>query len=359
MKLRRLVIYTTCLLIVPAAVWQVYKRLLRTKDVRNMEEKKETNPEVDTVSEAETKPEAESNCEEEEKVDFAKQRAEFNERLKHLDKVENTKEMQKRYERYKVFDQFQEIAKDAFETLRDEDPRGLIYQAFNMLSVCPGSRMGMDKRDIVEVFWGSKIYDREYRDKSGDRLRFKFNTESGATLYFLRKDNGLVDIYLFPSTTDKRKSEEDGILLKDDVEPKKLLGKWYRKRLWWSFMAYTEVTSLDGSPTLWQRIRVAKNRFVKPKVIEGVVQQRVVVRWIGKTLWWVFTVGLSGCLVTVYYDWKNDDKDEVRQSLERIDDTLKDDANKDSVEIKAVSDKVESLSVGVHEILSLQKGQKR
>lgn len=299
-----------------------------------------------------------SDSKQEEKTDFAKQRVEFNERLKHLDKVENTKEMQKRYERYNEFDKFQEIAKAAFESIRDNDPRGLIYQAFNMLSVCPGSRMGMDKRDIVEVFWGSKIYDREYRDKSGDRQRFKFNTESGASLYFLRKDNGLVDIYLFPSTTDKRKSEEDGLLLKDDVEPKKLLSRWYRKRLWWSFMAYTEVTSLDGSPTLWQRLRVLKNRFVKPRVIDGVVQQRVVVGWVGKTLWWILTVGLSGCLVTAYYDWKNDEKEEVKRSLERIDKTLKNDASKDSVEIKVFSNKVDSLSVGVQEILRLQKRQR-
>ncbi len=347
MNLRNFTFCTACLLVVPTALWLVYKRISRTKSKSKMEEQIGTNSEV------------ESKPEEEKKVDFAKQRAEFNERLKYLDQVENTKEMKKRYERYEEFDKFQEIAKDVFENFRDKDPRGQIYQAFHMLSVCPGSRMGMDKRDIVEIFWGSIIYDREYRDNSGNRQRFKFNTESGATLYFLRKVNGLVDIYLFPSATDKRKSEEDGLLLKDDVEPKKLLGKWYMKRLWWSFMAYTEVTSLDGSPTLWQRIRVVKNRFVKPKVIDGVVQQRVVVRWIGKTLWWVLTVGLSGCLVTAYYDWKNDDKDEMKQSLERIDNTLKENASKFSVEIKAISNQVDTLSNSLREMTRQQKEQKK
>lgn len=337
MKLRSLSLYTACLLIVPTAIWQVYKRLLRAKEIRNMGEKKEIN------------------SEEEEKVDFAKQRAEFNERLKHLDKVERTKEMQKRYERYKDFDKFQDIAKDAFENLRDNDPRGLIYEAFNMLCVCPGSRMGMNKRDIVEVFWGSKIYDSEYKDNSGNGSHFKFNTEKGATLYFLRKDNGLVGIYLFPSVTEKRQYEETGIILKENVNPKCLLRKFYLRRLWWSFMAYTEVTSLDGSPSIWQRIRVAKNRFVKPMIVGNEVKQRVVVNWIGKTIWWITTVGLSGCLITTFYDWKNNGNDEIQNRIERIDRTLIQQTTNDSIEVKEISKRIDSLNMNLRHLIKVQE----
>ncbi len=337
MKLRSLSFYTACLLIVPTAIWQVYKRLLRAKEIRNMGEKKEIN------------------SEEEEKVDFAKQRAEFNERLKHLDKVERTKEMQKRYERYKDFDKFQDIAKDAFENLRDNDPRGLIYEAFNMLCVCPGSRTGMNKRDIVEVFWGSKIYDSEYKDNSGNGSHFKFNTEKGATLYFLRKDNGLVGIYLFPSVTEKRQYEETGIILKENVNPKCLLSKFYLRRLWWSFMAYTEVTSLDGSPSIWQRIRVAKNRFVKPMIVGNEVKQRVVVNWIGKTIWWITTVGLSGCLITTFYDWKNNGNDEIQNRIERIDRTLILQTTNDSIEVKEISKRIDSLNMNLRHLIKVQE----
>lgn len=285
-----------------------------------------------------------------------KKREEFNERLKHLDKIENTKEMHVRYNRYEVFDKFQGIAKNAFESLRDSDHRGRIYEAFNMLNVCPGSRMGMDKRDIVEVFWGSKVYDSEYKDNSG--VRFKFNTETGATLYFLRKDNGLVSIYLFPSITEKRKFNEDGILLKDDIEPKKLLSKFFQKRLWQSFMAYTEVTALDGSPSLWQRIRVAKNRFVKPIVVDGVVCQRVIVQWLVATLSWVIGVGLSGCLVTAFYDWKNDDDKKLSQNFEKIDGTLKHNSSKDSLAMIKISEQIDSLNLKVAEFIGLQKQKK-
>lgn len=161
--------------------------------------------------------------------------------------------------------------------------------------------------------------------------------------------------YLFPSVTEKRQYEETGIILKENVNPKCLLSKFYLRRLWWSFMAYTEVTSLDGSPSIWQRIRVAKNRFVKPMIVGNEVKQRVVVNWIGKTIWWITTVGLSGCLITTFYDWKNNGNDEIQNRIERIDRTLIQQTTNDSIEVKEISKRIDSLNMNLRHLIKVQE----
>ncbi len=120
-------------------------------------------------------------------------------------------------------------------------------------------------------------------------------------------------------------------------------------------MAYTEVTSLDGSPSIWQRIRVAKNRFVKPMIVGNEVKQRVVVNWIGKTIWWITTVGLSGCLITTFYDWKNNGNDEIQNRIERIDRTLILQTTNDSIEVKEISKRIDSLNMNLRHLIKVQE----
>ena len=117
-------------------------------------------------------------------------------------------------------------------------------------------------------------------------------------------------------------------------------------------MSYTEVTSLDGSPSLWQKVRVAYFRFVKPIIVDGIVQQRIIVKGILKTLWWIVTVGLSGCLVTAYYDWKNDDKKELHNRIERSSSAIIQSESQIGLDVKEISRQVDSLNSNVLELLN-------
>lgn len=59
-----------------------------------------------------------------------------------------------RLERYQAFDKFHTKAECIFKGLRDSDKYALEYQKFYILSVCSGGRLGGDRKDMIEVFWG-------------------------------------------------------------------------------------------------------------------------------------------------------------------------------------------------------------
>lgn len=212
--------------------------------------------------------------------------------------IENPPEIQERFQRYRDFDTFQEKAEKMFNAFRDSDYRARVYEDFNKLEVTPGGRWGGNERDCVEVFWGSKIYDSQY--KQSNIRHFKFLVESGVNMSFIRSPKGFVNIYLCPAAVEKDTSHNEGeeiSIYKENIDPSNLNEDWYMRDIWRDFMAFSEVTHLDGKPTFGQTLRIWWLRLTKPYLVNG---KRESSRFYSGGLWilkWVFTVGLSGVLL--------------------------------------------------------------
>src|SRR5690606_38982747 len=169
-----------------------------------------------------------------------------------------------RLKKIEAFDNFFDNCDSIFGKLRDEDKRVEKFEREYMLRVCPGSRAGGSEKRIVEVFWGFRPYEFSTQGKNWKSL-----VEYGSTLFFYRNDTGDITITLYPAKTDFRKPTEDHIVLHEWFDPRKLNNHNFIKSLWNDFIAYMEVTSLDGKPDRIQKIRILYLRNFKPLVIES------------------------------------------------------------------------------------------
>ncbi|MFE3872205.1 hypothetical protein ACFX5F_13330 [Flavobacterium sp. ZS1P70] len=169
-----------------------------------------------------------------------------------------------RQDRRNDFDDFYGTAKETFKAFRDNDPNAEKFERIYMLSVCPGSRAGGDNNRVVEVFWGSRPFETITLGNSWKAL-----SEYGATLLFERDDSGFVIISIYPAGTENKKPIESSISLRLWIDPIRLKDKSFLKKQWNDLMAYMECTSLDGNPTLWQRLRISYLRNFKHLVIDN------------------------------------------------------------------------------------------
>lgn len=171
-------------------------------------------------------------------------------------RIEQSKQAKKRNKRSKDFETFYNQSKDIFEPFRTRGDREKYYQDLYMLCVCPGSRSGGCVSRIVEFFWGRRIFDKNQSLSNDGRRSLHFEAETGVTMLFFKNDDGYVSIQMYPACTEQHRPTEDFIFWKKSVDPSRLLQKSFQKRCWDAFMAYMEVTSLDGDPTLGQKLRV-------------------------------------------------------------------------------------------------------
>ncbi|MBP7359777.1 MAG: hypothetical protein KA955_10645 [Prevotella sp.] len=125
-----------------------------------------------------------------------------------------------RQDRNKDFDTFYDESKVIFRNLQQSDRRTEKFERVYMLNVCPGSRCGGENKRVVEVFWGSRIFEIETQG-----IHWKSLTEQGSSLFFYRNDTGHVTISLYPAYTDFRKPIEDSITLYRWLDPLKLKKK--------------------------------------------------------------------------------------------------------------------------------------
>lgn len=219
-------------------------------------------------------------------------------------KIENDKATQERIRRYNDFKTFSEKANAIFNPYKEKNERTKYLQATNMLCICPGGRNGGRDKRVVEVFWGQKLYDQNEQHITGlFQIDHLFYSETGATLSFYKNDNGYVTIYLFPAGTDLTHPEEDGICWKKKVDPSKLLCKSYQKRAWWAFMAYMEVTQLDGRPSLAQRLYIWYLRYFHNLVVDKKWQRTKALDSVNALIKWFPTVALSGIAIFFLQLW--------------------------------------------------------
>ena len=149
---------------------------------------------------------------------------------KHKEKLDEIKKHEDAYR------DFYSKAKEIFKRLQEADLSSQVFQDRCMLNVCPGSRVGGDNPEVVDVFWGSQPVKRI--DK---RNGFELLTEDGVTMLFNLLPDGHVSITLYPAKTKVMRPIEDCILLHRFCKATWLLKERNQRALWRDFMAYTEL----------------------------------------------------------------------------------------------------------------------
>lgn len=220
--------------------------------------------------------------------------------------------MRTRLERISDFEQFYTNSIENFTALRENDNRAQIFHDLYTLNICPGSRNGGTYNRAVDVFWGNRIFETVNQVRNWTAL-----TESGATLLFERDDNGFVSVLLYPAITDNRKQIETLIVLRNHIDPKKLLRKCELKYIWNDFMAYMEVTCLEGKPTLCQRTRVFFMRSFRNLIINDTWKPTIFIELLKSTGKFILNVGLSGVVIFIISLWLNrNSEDKVLKQLQ-------------------------------------------
>ena len=225
---------------------------------------------------------------------------------KPVEKMLQSKEAQRRIERYQIFEKFlneQTHDDNFFSKQIPGDERAELMQGYYMLCVCSGSRWGGDKNDVFDLFWGNRIYNVVERQEVTNKKSFR--TERGAFMKILLAPDGYMSVFIFGALIDNRNKEnlvhEDRVpvyRLVNHCDPDRLNDKSFLKGLWKSFMAFAEETQLDGKPSWAQRFRywqiVTFKKYVDENGEMSESRFRRSVAWVAK---WVLTVGLSGALL--------------------------------------------------------------
>ena len=225
-----------------------------------------------------------------------------------------------RINRINNFKEFYDNSKTTFKEFSDKDINSHKFRDAYSLCICPGSRNGGTNKRVVEIFFGSRPFESITNGRDWTTL-----TEYGATLLYDRDDSGYIIVSLYPANTDKQKQIESLIFLEIKIDPKKLKDKNYLKKHWNDLVAYMECTSLDGNPTISQKIRIAYLRTFKHLIIDSKWMPTRVSNYSKDVLKFVLTVGLSGFiiyLVTIFSTRQKENKIE-QQHIQTIDKTQK------------------------------------
>lgn len=216
-----------------------------------------------------------------------------------------------------AFRDFYNNAKDIFNKLQEADPSSQVYKDRCMLQVCPGSRAGGNNPDVIEVFWGFQPVKR-----IGKENNFSILTEDGVTMLFNLLPDGHVTITLYPAKTEVMRPIENCILLHRFCKATWLLKEKNQRALWRDFMAYTECTSLIGTPSIWQRLRMFWVKYSRPVCIDRVQQPIRGLQHIGNIITYVITVGLSGFLLFAIQQCHKEETIDYSPLIEQTNETI-------------------------------------
>jgi hypothetical protein len=224
------------------------------------------------------------------------------------------KQMTDRAKRYAAFDKFYKGAKELFKTYADSTPECKHLGDLYSLCICPGGRHGgLNKRE-VEIFYGNRPFDSVTTIGKNLEPTEKLETAHGATLSYQRTDDGQVLCCLYPAVSENFRPPEDFILLGIVKNPATLERE--SKRHWKTFLAYMQVTCLDGKPSIFQRIRVFCIRNFKERVVNGTVQRRKASEVTGEIVKYAATVGLSGFII-LFVTWAKESSDSEQAEKHR------------------------------------------
>ena len=214
----------------------------------------------------------------------------------------------RRVERYQEFQIFIRLAEGWFPSIAQADDRHEFLAKTYGFYVSPGGRLGgVDKR-VLDVYYGNRPVDYvcELREQSERNEEFsmpvpckRFLTERGASLRYQRADDGSVVCFLEPARSEGWRRRESGIILAVIREPRVLTGRPILEKHWRTLISYFQCSSLDGRPTILDRLRTWWVLFTRPVLVDGRVASRRVLLVGGEILKWALTIGLSGALLEI------------------------------------------------------------
>lgn len=206
----------------------------------------------------------------------------------------------KRLERFKIFENFQNAKLNFFEQKKTNDKKYKKFDDYYSLCVSPKGRNGGISKRLYEVFYGRRIYDSQEQIRSDFSTEKKHLTETGCTLSFGLNDHGYVAIILYPGKTDYTSQIETCIFVKNSIHPKKLLSNKFLEKQWRYLNSYMETTSIDGNPKISDKIRVLYLKNFKNNVIEEKFQGKAINKAIVTTFKFILNIGLSGFLIYLF-----------------------------------------------------------
>lgn len=199
-----------------------------------------------------------------------------------------------RISRYKAFKCFLESSQSSFEELSKLDKDVESLNLYYKLYICPGGSQGGANDRLLEIFYGHRPFDTQSKNPF-DRNSITVLVEQGARLHYNLLDNGQVVIILYPASTESLTLIEDAIIISSGLNPHRL-GKMYKLHFA-LFVAYMRCTSLDGTPTIADKILVFWLRSAKPLIVNKKKQQTKLLSNTIGIFKFAMTVGLSGFLL--------------------------------------------------------------
>jgi hypothetical protein len=218
-------------------------------------------------------------------------------------------------EKRQAFEIFYKKSKPYFRYIHAQD-KSIQYLSHHYgFCICPGSSDGGFNKRIVEIFWGSRPFDK-VTEVSGLSMTEKFIAERGAGLTYQLLDNGNVVISLSPAKTDYLSPIEGHIFITLLRKPKKLLNIRYLKKHWKYVKAYMNITSLEGSKSIQYKVITWYLRNFKNTLVNKKLNGPKAISTMKEIIKYVITVGLSGFLLLLISSIKECNNNEIEKNYE-------------------------------------------
>jgi len=201
----------------------------------------------------------------------------------------NIMKTKKRLDRITQFEEFYKNAESNFNDIRESDTRCKEFADYYSFYIAPGSRAGHTDKRQVDIFFGKSVYGSSITATGSHAL-----VEEGATLLYSMNDDGFVSVMLYPAKAENMSLKEELIFLERRIDPENLLLKKTLQNHWRYFMAYMEYSSLDGSPSVMQRLRITYLHTFKSMVINKIWNKALYKTYMNTLFKFVMTIGLSG-----------------------------------------------------------------
>ena len=116
-----------------------------------------------------------------------------------------------------------------------------------------------------EIYWKDRIFK---IDDEGD------HNETGAMLVLRCSLRGYISVIVYPCHTDDSNRKEESIILYHRLNPRRLQHKSFLLLLWRTFISYSLVTAVEGSPSVLSRIHVGLMHYFCSKRVNGVLERK-------------------------------------------------------------------------------------
>jgi hypothetical protein len=206
--------------------------------------------------------------------------------------------IEKRERKYAKFQSFFDGAESLFSAFINRDFGGPSQIG---ITINPGGRCGGKDKRLIEIFFSLIPYDKiDHEDsrltENANQLGARTLSESGPCLVYQRADIGDIYCILRPATTGEGKVNEDMIILQTVTKPRIL--KALAQSHWQDLLACRECTSINGAPSLLQKLRYFYLRHFRKFSKNREYQPAKVPKWINKFVVLILSFILGGLITT-------------------------------------------------------------